>query len=76
MGSLFPGMQAMHDVHPLFVHFPIACFAVAFLFQSAVVAARRPQWQKWPSKLLWHHAGGPAGPSTTRGRGGWPRSEP
>jgi uncharacterized membrane protein len=53
MGSLFPGVHAMDNLHPLFVHFPIALFVMAFMFQGIVVFGKRGGLQKFSSGLLY-----------------------
>src|SRR5208282_3373443 len=35
MGALFPGLKALLNYHPLFVHFPIALWTAALLFEIA-----------------------------------------
>jgi uncharacterized membrane protein len=35
MGALFPGLKGMLNYHPLFVHFPIALWLAALLFELA-----------------------------------------
>jgi uncharacterized membrane protein len=35
MGALFPGLKALLNYHPLFVHFPIAFWTAALLFELA-----------------------------------------
>jgi len=35
MGALFPGLKALVNYHPLFVHFPIALWTAALLFELA-----------------------------------------
>lgn len=35
MGALFPGLKALLNYHPLFVHFPIALWTAALLFELA-----------------------------------------
>ena len=51
MGSLFPGLQSLLNYHPLFVHFPIALWATAFLFE---IAARVVPGE-WVSRETMHH---------------------
>jgi len=51
MGWLFPGLQSLPNYHPLFVHFPIALWTAAFLFE---VAARVVP-QEWISRETLHH---------------------
>jgi len=35
MGTLFPGVKALLNYHPLFVHFPIALWTAALVFELA-----------------------------------------
>jgi uncharacterized membrane protein len=53
MQTLFPGIHAMDNVHPLLVHFPIALFVLAFVFQGIVVFGKRDTLQKFSSGLLY-----------------------
>jgi len=41
MGALFPGLKAMLNYHPLFVHFPIALWTAALLFELAARALKQ-----------------------------------
>jgi uncharacterized membrane protein len=41
MGALFPGLKGMLNYHPLFVHFPIALWIGALLFELAARAAKK-----------------------------------
>lgn len=41
MGTLFPGMKALVNYHPLFVHFPIALWSAALLFELAARALKQ-----------------------------------
>ena len=43
MGSVFPGLQSLPNYHPLFVHFPIALWTAALLFELAARLVP-PQW--------------------------------
>jgi uncharacterized membrane protein len=40
MGALFPGLKALLNYHPLFVHFPIALWTAALLFEIAARAMK------------------------------------
>lgn len=52
METLFPGLAAMHNFHPLAVHFPIALLVLAFVFQAIVVLGKRDTLQGFASGLL------------------------
>lgn len=41
MDSVFPGLEAAHNPHPMFVHFPIVLWAVALLFWAIGAFHRR-----------------------------------
>ena len=51
MGALFPGLQSLLNYHPLFVHFPIALWTAALLFEIAARAVP----QQWMSRETLHH---------------------
>ena len=53
METLFPGLHAMHNLHPLFVHFPIALFVAAFVIQAIVVLGKRDAMQPLARGLLY-----------------------
>ena len=53
METLFPGLHAMHNLHPLFVHFPIALFVAAFGIQAIVVLGKREVMQPLARGLLY-----------------------
>ena len=53
METLFPGFHAMHNLHPLFVHFPIALFVAAFVIQAIVVLGKRDAMQPLARGLLY-----------------------
>jgi len=53
METLFPGLHAMHNLHPLFVHFPIALFVAAFVIQAIVVLGKREVMQPLARALLY-----------------------
>jgi uncharacterized membrane protein len=40
MGALFPGIEGMTNYHPLFVHFPIALWIAALIFELAARVAK------------------------------------
>ncbi len=41
MGELLPGLKALLNYHPLFVHFPIALWTAALLFELAARVAKQ-----------------------------------
>ncbi len=41
MSELLPGLEAAPNIHPLFVHLPLALWLAAFLFWAAGLATRR-----------------------------------
>lgn len=49
----FPGLEAMPNFHPLIVHFPIAFLTVFFFLDVAGTLARRENWRKTASVLLY-----------------------
>jgi len=51
MGALFPGLRSLLNYHPLFVHFPIALWTAALLFEIAARVAP----QQWVSRDTLHH---------------------
>jgi uncharacterized membrane protein len=50
---IFPGIALMENIHPLFVHFPIAFFIAFFLVDSAGSLAKKPKWRYVASWLLY-----------------------
>lgn len=53
METLFPALRAMHNSHPLLLHFPIALFMTACVIQAIVVLGRREPLQPFASGLLY-----------------------
>ena len=53
METIFPGLRAMENLHPVFVHFPIGLLPAALLVQALAVARRREDWQRLALWLLW-----------------------
>jgi uncharacterized membrane protein len=51
--AIFPGIALMENIHPLFVHFPIAFFIAFFLVDSIGSLAQKPQWRYVASWLLY-----------------------
>lgn len=46
METLFPGLRAMENLHPVFVHAPVVLLPLALVFQALAVAWRREEWQR------------------------------
>lgn len=51
--AVLPGISAMENIHPLFVHFPIALLTVFFLIDFAGSIAKKPDWRQVASWLLY-----------------------
>lgn len=52
MDAIFPGLQAMENVHPLFVHIPVVLLPLALAFQVAAVWQQRQDCQQAALWLL------------------------
>lgn len=52
-GTLFPGVAAMHNVHPMFVHFPIAFLLAFFLLDTCASITNRERWRYVAGWLLY-----------------------
>ena len=46
MGELFPGLHGMANYHPLFVHFPIALWMAALIFELAARIAKTEDFHR------------------------------
>ena len=53
MQTAFPGLHAMQNVHPLFVHFPIALWIAALLFESVSLVRSSEEWHRAAARLLY-----------------------
>jgi len=53
MDLLFPGLKAMENIHPVFVHFPVVLLPLALVVQALAVWRRRDDWQRAALWLLW-----------------------
>ncbi|MBI3670059.1 MAG: DUF2231 domain-containing protein [Acidobacteria bacterium] len=53
MLSILPGLKGMLNYHPLFVHFPIAFWVGALLFEALAVARSSEDWHKTAARLLY-----------------------
>lgn len=51
--NYFPGFESVQNVHPLFVHFPIALVLVALVFESMWLLTRREQFRTCATYLLY-----------------------
>ncbi len=52
METILPGMRGMLNLHPLFVHFPIALWVGALVFEALAVARSSDDWHKTAVRLL------------------------
>jgi uncharacterized membrane protein len=50
---MFPGLKAMLNYHPLFVHFPIALWLTALLYEALSVWCARDDWHRTAIRLLY-----------------------
>jgi uncharacterized membrane protein len=53
MQSLLPGIHSMLNPHPLFVHFPLALWLAALLFELIAVGKSNEEWQRNAVRLLY-----------------------
>ena len=53
MGELFPGLRAMHNIHPMFVHYPLVLLPLALVFQAWAYVSRREDVERVARWLLW-----------------------
>lgn len=51
--AILPGIAGMDNIHPLFVHYPIAFFTAFFLVDFIGVIAKKAQWRYVASWLLY-----------------------
>ena len=54
MGELFPGLNAMQNLHPVFVHLPLGLLPVALVLQAWAWVSRREDVERvarWPLYL-------------------------
>lgn len=42
----FPGLKAMENIHPVFVHFPVVLLPLALVVQALTVWRRWADWQR------------------------------
>ena len=53
MLAILPGIKGMLNYHPLLVHFPIAFWVGALLFEALAVARSSEDWHKTATHLLY-----------------------
>lgn len=53
MESLLPGLRGMLNYHPLFVHFPIAFWLGALLFEALAVVRSNDDFHRTAARLLY-----------------------
>ncbi len=53
MIEILPGLKGMLNVHPLFVHFPIALWIGALLFEALAVLRSSGDWHRTAARLLY-----------------------
>jgi uncharacterized membrane protein len=53
MQTLFPGLHAMQNIHPLLVHFPIALWIAALLFELVSLLRSSEEWHRNAARLLY-----------------------
>lgn len=51
--AVMPGIANMENMHPLFVHYPIAFFTAFIIFDFAGTFAKKPQWRYVAGWLLY-----------------------
>jgi len=50
---MLPGLKAVLNVHPMFVHFPIALWLAALLFEALAVALGSDEWHRTAARILY-----------------------
>jgi uncharacterized membrane protein len=50
---MLPGLRAILNVHPLFVHFPIALWLTALLFEALAVIFGSEEWHRTAARILY-----------------------
>ena len=53
MDGILPGLRGMLNWHPLFVHFPIALWIGALIFEALAVLRSSDDWHKTAARLLY-----------------------
>lgn len=70
--DFFPGLRAMENFHPVFVHAPLTLLPLALVFQALALARARDDWQKL---ALWFLCLGALGALAAAGSGLWAEEE-
>lgn len=50
---MLPGLKSMLNMHPLFVHFPIAFWFAALLFEALAIWRANNEWHRTAIRLLY-----------------------
>ena len=50
---MLPGLKSMLNIHPLFVHFPIAFWFAALLFEALAIWRSNDEWHRTAVRLLY-----------------------
>lgn len=53
MGELFPGLRAMENMHPMFVHYPLVLLPLALVFQAWGALRQREDLERVARWLLY-----------------------
>src|SRR3989304_1762849 len=53
METLFPGLSAMENLHPVFVHFPLVLLPLSLLFLLGARLRKREDFERMGLWLLW-----------------------
>src|SRR5207245_8976270 len=53
MLAILPGLKGMLNYHPLFVHYPIAFWLGALLFEALAVLRSSEEWHRTAARLLY-----------------------
>jgi uncharacterized membrane protein len=51
--AMLPGLRAILNIHPLFVHFPIALWLAALLFEALAILRGSDEWHRTAALLLY-----------------------
>jgi len=50
---MLPGLKAILNIHPMFVHFPIALWLGALVFEALAVALGSDEWHRTAARILY-----------------------